>query len=275
METLYSRPTYNPPYDSPIEDEFALNVVKYLDDTAVLHAQVPINTRAGRLRSDFVIEKGPLRVAVECDGKEFHDAYNDQWRDALILGTGRIDAIYRLRGKDIKKHVDDALFIIQDAYPKLFSERGLINLRNLRSDALRETLQRNSEYYPETSVVEYPPDETNEDTFEKGPTECCVRTSHRLRTNFKTPSWWRLFAWTLRYDKFRNFDHLMERLKAWSDAVNKGFVPPLLNCTSCKNTAYLGRIAIWNGQVVCSDCYSSEVWAGHEWPMIRRVPGTV
>jgi hypothetical protein len=73
------RPIYNPPYDSPIEDRFAENLVKYLRDDVDLSTQVECKTICGDFHLDFLITSGNgAKVAIECDGKEFHDSYRDE-----------------------------------------------------------------------------------------------------------------------------------------------------------------------------------------------------
>ncbi|MDA8119685.1 MAG: hypothetical protein M0Z85_06445 [Gammaproteobacteria bacterium] len=130
-----TRPIYLPPYDSPLEDAFAYHAVKYLSEVACFRPQWDIQTICGRFVVDFVIEsQGGHRVGFECDGKEFHDKARDEWRDAMILGSDALDAIYRLRGPDITYHMNDVLFIVSLCEPLLFSERGHLNLRSLASD---------------------------------------------------------------------------------------------------------------------------------------------
>lgn len=134
--------TYHPPYESPIEDDFALNFVKYIKDNIVLNKQVEIDTICGKFRVDFSIESPTQQIiAFECDGKEFHEESRDEWRDAMILGSSDINEIYRLRGSDLTYHMNDILYIISKYIPHIFSERGLINLGHLASkEALSHSL---------------------------------------------------------------------------------------------------------------------------------------
>jgi hypothetical protein len=134
---LFGWPIYDPPYDSPIEDIFAYHVVKYLGSSTKLHPQFPVHTDAGSFFLDFLIERGQYRIAVECDGAAYHDFHRDQWRDALILGTGRVGAIYRFGGRLLMRHIDDCLVLMAKWDRSLFSERALLNLETLASDAMR------------------------------------------------------------------------------------------------------------------------------------------
>jgi very-short-patch-repair endonuclease len=127
-------PVYEPPYDSPIEDLLALNIVKYLADGIVLTPQAEASTLCGRFILDFVLSSPEIgRIGIECDGKDFHDSSRDEWRDAMILGGGFVDSVYRIRGSDITHRLDDVLYLIGVFEAGVMSERGMINLRSLAS----------------------------------------------------------------------------------------------------------------------------------------------
>ena len=59
-------PFYDPPYDSPLEDIFAWNFVKYAGDMEALDKQVPVHTIAGTFILDFVAKLGGEIIALEC-----------------------------------------------------------------------------------------------------------------------------------------------------------------------------------------------------------------
>lgn len=142
-----SKPKFDPPYDSPIENDFAYNIVKYLDNDVTFDKQVSVDTVCGRFRLDFIAHRSRRRIGFECDGKEFHDNYvgcsaRDRWRDALILETGVVEVIYRFPGKDLVYNINDCLFILAACEPQLFSERELINLNQLASyDVIKKLSQ--------------------------------------------------------------------------------------------------------------------------------------
>ncbi|TAN29638.1 MAG: hypothetical protein EPN31_06055 [Castellaniella sp.] len=125
-------PFYDPPYDSPIEDEFAQRYVKYAADNVEMRTQVDAPTLCGRFVVDFVLSTpSGHRVGIECDGKEFHDEHRDEWRDAMIIGDGVLDDIYRVRGSDIVHNMDDVLYLLANFEPDLFDPRAQVNLRVL------------------------------------------------------------------------------------------------------------------------------------------------
>ena len=78
-----------------------------------------------------------VKIGFECDGKEYHDSSRDDWRDAMILGGGHVDSIFRFRGCDLTYHLEDLLFIVSRYEPNIFSKRGLLNLSNLASSFIR------------------------------------------------------------------------------------------------------------------------------------------
>jgi hypothetical protein len=144
---------FDPPYDSPIEQDFAWGLSKHLAETTILHKQVEVPTSAATFRLDLVAQtdwtpfyKPPgsgFRIAFECDGKDYHaDVLRDECRDALILSTNAVSAIYRFRGCDLHYHLADCLFYILTHDPFLFSDRGRRNIEVLASDASRLKVTR-------------------------------------------------------------------------------------------------------------------------------------
>jgi len=123
--------------ESDLERIFAENLQKYLREDVLLMTQIEVNTICGKFRLDFLIQYNGQRYAFECDGKDFHNEFRDEWRDAMILGAGEVDFIYRLRGRDLYYHMEDCLYVISKWIPSIFSQRGLINLTRLASEEAR------------------------------------------------------------------------------------------------------------------------------------------
>ncbi len=139
-------PEYTPPYDSPIEDTFAYHATKYLLQDLEFHTQYSTNTICGKFIVDFVaISPEGKKVGFECDGKDFHDASRDEWRDSMILGDNKLDSIYRLRGSDLTYYINDVLFILTKCEPSLFSSRGISNLKVLASKEIENLIVNNEQ----------------------------------------------------------------------------------------------------------------------------------
>ena len=127
-------PIYRPPYDSPIENKFAYNFVKYAAQDCSLIKQYPVDTICGKFIVDFVvIANNGKRIGVECDGKDFHDTSRDEWRDAMILGDDYLDVMYRIKGDDINYQIEIVLFLMAKVDSYMFTDCGRTNLNTLAS----------------------------------------------------------------------------------------------------------------------------------------------
>ena len=118
--------------ESPIEEIFAYDCQKYLDDCVSFESQVEVNTEHGLFRIDFVLSVRNQRVAVECDGRDFHNGFRDEFRDAILLGEGHFETIYHFRGCDLTYHDKDCLWLMSVLDSGLFTERGRHILNRMR-----------------------------------------------------------------------------------------------------------------------------------------------
>lgn len=119
------------PFESAIEEQLADALDKYVAETTGFENQVEVKTPNGAFRLDFLLTSHNRKVAIEADGREFHNYSRDMFRDALILAHTDVDAVYRLRGRDIHRMLEDALYSISVVEPWIFSQRALVNLRML------------------------------------------------------------------------------------------------------------------------------------------------
>jgi len=123
---------YDPPYERPLEDEFAWHLVKYLTPVCSLAYQHRVKTPGGTFWIDFVVEFRSRRFGFEIgDLSEVGDEEQERLRDALIVGTGAVDVLYRFRGADVLHRLHDCLTLIARWEPELFSTRGHVNLNTL------------------------------------------------------------------------------------------------------------------------------------------------
>ena len=123
--------SYDHPYDSPIEDIFAWHCKKYLRDDIAFNSQVEITTKHGKFRLDFLLVNKARKIAVECDGEDFHDAHRDELRDAIILGEGHVDTIYRFRGCDLLHSPNECIWLMSLLNSQLFTRRAIMKLEHL------------------------------------------------------------------------------------------------------------------------------------------------
>lgn len=125
-------------YESPIEEALGERLRGLLADGVVLRSQAWIETTAGRFRLDLMVTAPGMRLAIECDGRDFHDGRRDEWRDAMALGDDQADAVVRFRGCDIHYSVDDCVAVLHHWYPGVLSVRGAALAEGRASAALRD-----------------------------------------------------------------------------------------------------------------------------------------
>lgn len=156
-------PSYEPPYDSPIEDEFAYHIVKYLDTNVQIIKQYEVKTFCANYRLDFLLtNNNGWNIGIECDGAKYHNRYKDRIRDTLILGSNAVSTIFRINGRNIKYNLNDCLWLIANFNPILFSERGLKNLEALAS----ETIKRMNIIYSPFILVKHEPENDDDEYWE-------------------------------------------------------------------------------------------------------------
>jgi very-short-patch-repair endonuclease len=117
-------PYYDPLYDSPIEDQLAYHIVKYLRKDVSFLPQYKVHTFCATYRLDFFLSLGGTAIGIECDGSKYHDQQKDRIRDTLILGSGTVDTIFRLNGRNIVNNLNDCLWLIAQFRPKYFPLGG-------------------------------------------------------------------------------------------------------------------------------------------------------
>lgn len=135
---------YAPPYETPVDDEFAWHLVKVLDADGGLLSQVAFETEAGTVWVDFVVETTlsdgqPRRIGFELTRAD-EDEAQAAMRDALLVRNHALDALYRFRATDVLVRVADVLLVVAGWEPSLFSLRGRTNLERLASPEALLTL---------------------------------------------------------------------------------------------------------------------------------------
>lgn len=160
---------YDPPYERPLEDEFAWHLIKYLRPITGLRYQVKVETPCANAWVDFIVERGAIQEFIcskchrispsdhcptcHCNAvrrtrklivgfeigslEDESDAEQERYRDALVIGSGALDVLYRFRAADLLYRPHDALYITSLWDPHLFKEAGKISLKTLASDEAR------------------------------------------------------------------------------------------------------------------------------------------
>jgi len=131
-QELASSDLPEPPFESPIETAFADSCFKFLSPTVYVGKQVEASTTHGVFRLDFLMSVNGRKIAIECDGKNFHEGLRDEMRDAILLGENCCDTIYHSRGCDLVYYPHDCIWLMSILDNNLFSQRGIIQLEQLR-----------------------------------------------------------------------------------------------------------------------------------------------
>lgn len=121
--------------DSPIEDDFLWHYMKVANESVTFGRQHECKTDLGLFRVDFVVTDsgGTMKIGVECDGRDFHDAARDAKRDEAIIRAGVLNKIYRIPGSALYHCIYDALQLLAIAEPWMFSDRGVEQLETRAS----------------------------------------------------------------------------------------------------------------------------------------------
>lgn len=125
---------HNAPYESPIEQYLFTKLRSHLLPTVAFTPQVSYGTQCGVFRVDGVLVFEQQKIALECDGAEYHDSYRDEWRDAILLGENHVNAVLRFGGSNI---IDVPLVCLSDIsrwYSEFFWDRALSMLAAARNE---------------------------------------------------------------------------------------------------------------------------------------------
>ena len=198
--------------ESPLEELFIEQFEKYLSGKVDIISQYEVNTNAGKFRLDFVIESDKKKIGIECDGKEFHNEWRDEWRDALILGSNQVDTIYRFRGKDLACFINDCIHIIYHYDKEIFNERYSQIYNQLITNDLKEYINSNPSFKDETNRLSVRT--TNEDGHETGGWMQII--VERRNKNNRESQWNVLYEFSKQHPGLNIDQIITEREKSWT-----------------------------------------------------------
>lgn len=134
MNIIYNNRMYdfydfynNHRFDSPLEKDFFINVLKHIKNDVFIFYQFGV----GNYRLDYLIYDGDNKIAVELDGKDYHDKNRDSIRDKNILEETDIDYIIRFAGKSAFYNYNLCASIIEDHSGGFFNSKFLANNKNI------------------------------------------------------------------------------------------------------------------------------------------------
>lgn len=131
------------PFESPIEEALFFGIYQHLaHEFVTVETQRTFRTAVGNFRVDILLTlDGSYRIAIECDGRYFHNELSDQFRDSALLIEESVNEVIRFRGRDIVFHPKDCAAILAELIPLAFSERGRAVCRSVCSEKTRDALE--------------------------------------------------------------------------------------------------------------------------------------
>ncbi|HEY9507332.1 MAG TPA: hypothetical protein VIQ27_15275 [Gemmatimonadales bacterium] len=131
---------------SPLEELFLHGAQKYAYPDLTVLSQQPVETPHGNFFLDVQgTTKGGRVLGFELDGREYHDAERDLWRDAAILATGHCEAIYRITGRDLVRQAARVWYLLSRLERAIVSDRNRQVLEQLAGRDRPETVIELSE----------------------------------------------------------------------------------------------------------------------------------
>lgn len=116
---------YDPPYESALDDNLARYLVAYLSPAASLVYKSRIWTPWTECRFDFLVDLGTRRVAIDyTDTPQNVRTALVEDNDALALGSGNVDVIFRIRQEDLLERAFDVLYLMAKWDPAMFTPYG-------------------------------------------------------------------------------------------------------------------------------------------------------
>jgi hypothetical protein len=123
-------------YESPPEEMLGERLRRALAPNVQFHTQVWVDTAAGPFRLDMLLTLPTgRRIALEVDGREFHDLARDRWRTLFVLCAGRANVVHRVPASLIYINLVGVLAGLAQAEPQAFDTREAERWRQVSPDA--------------------------------------------------------------------------------------------------------------------------------------------
>lgn len=138
-------------YESPAEECLGERLRSSVDPTAKLQTQVWVDTWVGPFRLDLVLtDRSGRRIAVEVDGRDFHDPVRDHWRTVFVVGDKRVDVVYRVPARDLRVNLVGVLAGLAVVEPLCFRQADILRWKEIADDfSIRRSTNENDEDQPE------------------------------------------------------------------------------------------------------------------------------
>lgn len=194
-------------YDSPIEWELGYMLKKHVMNDCfftqspkiakTIQKQHEVNTDGGKFFLDFYITFDKMKIAIECDGKDYHEYYADLYRDAFLLGEKHINLMIRFSGRDLTGYINTCVFFLGRAIPGLISDRNMNALEiEARNEMWNQDFDPEGKYFYKQIFEDPLPDWDDE-----------IRTWNMVRItrrknfgDFKSQDWCKAYEYIVKND---------------------------------------------------------------------------
>lgn len=138
-------------YESPAEECLGERLRSSVDPTTKFQTQVWVDTWVGPFRLDLVLtDRSGRRIAIEVDGKDFHEPVRDHWRTVFVVGDERVDVVYRVPASDLKANLVGVLAGLAAVEPLCFPEVELLRWKEITDDSsIRRSAHGSEGAWPE------------------------------------------------------------------------------------------------------------------------------
>lgn len=122
-------------YESPPEEGLGERIAGSLAQGVQLNTQAWVDTAVGPFRLDMLlVHPSGRRVAIEVDGRDFHDPNRDRWRTVFLLCTGKVHVVYRVAASLICTNLVGVLAGLASAEPRFFDGTHAARWKDLARD---------------------------------------------------------------------------------------------------------------------------------------------
>lgn len=122
-------------YESPPEESLGERLAASLAPGVTFRTQAWVDTAAGPFRLDMLlVHPSGRRIAIEVDGRDFHDVNRDRWRTVFILCTGKAHVVYRVAASLICTNLVGVLAGLANAEPRFFDATHAARWKGISGD---------------------------------------------------------------------------------------------------------------------------------------------
>lgn len=109
-------------YESPAEEILGERFRPLLDSATRFQTQVWVDAPRGPYRLDILLtDHRGRRIAIEVDGREFHNAIRDHWRTVFIITAKKADVVYRIQAPDLRANLGGVMAALIAVEPDCFN----------------------------------------------------------------------------------------------------------------------------------------------------------